>query len=183
VLVAWYLPTLDFSLWPFAALLAFFVPVSIWHELSWRQRVAEYARLRRKAGAEPGEWPSRELRILLAAQPWLLLSAAGLLLAGVAFAVFTLLLWPRTPAGFDLPINYFDLPYLWTMVVAGVAACVAAIAIALDAAHSPWARVADRVRRATHSSEERRRVLFAEALAADPELQLRGRDSDVSPQL
>jgi hypothetical protein len=170
VLVSWYLPIPMFSLWPCAVLLAIFIPVSIWHERNWRKVLAEYAERRRAAGAPAGEWPSSELAHLMGIQPWLLFAVAGILAAVTAFGIYVALLWPHKPPGFDLPINPYDLPYLWSMIVAGTAAVVAVVAIAVDVARSPWAGVARSVRRSMYAPPAERERRFALALAADPEV-------------
>jgi len=173
MLVSWYLPNLELStLWPCAALLIVFIPVSIWHERNWRRTLADYAEARRKAGAAPGEWPSPALARLMSVQPGLVLFACALLGMGVAVAAATALIWPQKPPGFDLPINPYDLPYLWTMVVAGTAAIVAGVAIAVDVWRNPWSKVAAHVRRAIHARPLVRAQLFEAALKVDPELML-----------
>jgi hypothetical protein len=70
-----------------------------------------------------------------------------------------------------LAINPLDLPYLWSMIVAGSAAVVAGVAIALDIRLNPWSKVGRFVRRAMHAPPVVRVQLFADALKADPELQ------------
>ena len=173
MLVSWYLPNLELSsLWPCAALLLVFIPVSIWHERNWRRTLADYAEARRKAGAAGGEWPSAALARLMSIQPGLVMFACALLGLGVAVAAATALIWPQTPPGFDLPINPYDLPYLWSMVVAGAAAVVAGVAIAVDVWRNPWSKVAKHVRRAIHARPIVRAQLFSAALKVDPELLL-----------
>jgi hypothetical protein len=71
------------------------------------------------------------------------------------------------------------------MVVAGTAAVIGAIALGLDLARSPWARVASRVRRATHAPTETRERLFSAALAVDPGVeraQLADEDAEVQTE-
>jgi hypothetical protein len=164
----WYLPTLGFSLWPCAALIVVFIPVSIYHERNWRRTLAAYAQVRRDAGAEDLEWPSAELSHAMGVQLWLVLTATLALATMTGVAVWAAMLWPHTPPGFELPINYYDLPYLWGFVVVGTAAVVAGIAIAVDVGRSPWRGVARKVRRAIYAKPPERERLFALALAADP---------------
>jgi hypothetical protein len=173
MLVSWYLPTIEFSLWPCAILLLVFVPVSIWHERNWRRTLAEYAHARVGAGASDAPWPSSGLAHLMGVQPGLVLLVCGLLGVAVLIAAGTALMWPRTPPGFDLPINPYDLPYLWSMVVAGTAAVVAGVAIAIDVWRNPWSRVARLLRRAIYARPAVRAQLFAQALVVDPELRAR----------
>ena len=168
MLFAWYLPTLGFSLWPCVALLVLFVPVTIWHEVAWRRTVREYARLREEAGAADGDWPRWDVRVLLGTQPWLVLLAAALLSAMLLVALYGLVMWPKRPLGFEMAVNYYDLPYGWSMVVAGLAALAAAVALALEAARSPWAPVARTIRHAVHAPHALREQLFARALVVDP---------------
>jgi len=170
VLVSWYLPTVGFSLWPCAVLLLVFIPVSIWHERNWRRTLAAYAVVRREAGAPQGEWPSFGLAHLMGVQPGLVLLVCALLGVMVATAAGAALMWPRTPPGFDLAVNPLDLPYIWSMVVAGTAAVVAGVAIALDLLHNPWSKVAWLVRRAIYTPAEQRARFFAQALEVDPEV-------------
>ena len=173
MLVSWYLPNLELSaLWPCAVLLIVFIPVSIWHERNWRRTLADYADARRNAGAAEGEWPSAALARLMSVQPGLVLFACALLGVGVAVAAAAALIWPQTPPGFDLAINPYDLPYLWSMVVAGTAAIVAGVAIAVDVWRNPWSKVAKPLRRAIHARPLVRAQLFSAALTVDPELLL-----------
>jgi hypothetical protein len=166
--VSWYLPTLGFSLWPCAILLLVFVPVSIRHERNWRRTLAAYAEVRRNAGATEEDWPSPELVHVMGVQPGLVLLAStmlGLMLCLAAWAAF---LWPRRPPGFELPLNSLDLPFLWSMIVAGIAAVIAGVAIALDVRSNPLSGVAFHVRRAIYASAEERASRFAQALLVDP---------------
>ncbi len=164
----WWLPTLGFSLWPCAILLIIFVPISVFHERNWKRTSAEYAVYRAAAGATDGTWPPEDSRIVLGIQPWLLVAVASLLAAMTLTGLATLLVWPHKLPGFDYPINYFDRPYLWCMVVAGTAAVVAALTLAFDIMRNPWSRVANRVRRAIYAKPAARTRYFEEALAADP---------------
>lgn len=164
----WYLPTLGFSLWPCAVLLAVFVPISLYHERNWRRTLAEYARMRRAAGATDSEWPPSDARHLLGVQPWLLLVVAALLAAMTASGLAALLAWPHRLPGWEQVLNYYDRPYLSAMSVIGIAAIVAVVALAIDIAHQPWAPVAAKVRRAIYAPAEKRAKLFAAALAVDP---------------
>ena len=168
MLVSWYLPTVGFSLWPCAVLLFVFVPVSIWHERNWRRTLADYAQLRLDAGASDERWPTPELAPLMGVQPWLLLAVSALLALMVALAAWAALMWPSKPPGFEVPLNPLDLPYVWCMVVAGTAAVVACVAVAVDLLGSPWARVSDCVRRSMHAPADVRAALFARALSSDP---------------
>ena len=165
----WYLPTVDYPLlWPCVGVaLLVFVPVSIWHERAWRRTIAEYGVARLAAGASD-PWPPAGMSALLGVQPWLVLTAAGLLALMTALGLAALLVWPRKLPFFDGPLNYFDRPYVASMAVAGTAAVVGAVALGIDLARSPWARTARTVRRATHASSKKREQLFAAALEVDP---------------
>jgi hypothetical protein len=166
--VSWYLPTLGFSLWPCVVLLLVFIPVSIWHERNWRRTLASYAVARRDAGATDGDWPSPGLVHLMGVQPGLILLACAMLGLMVGIAAWAALLWPRRAPGFELPVNPLDLPFLWSMVVAGIAAISAGVAIALDVRSNPLSRVAHHVRRAIYASADERSSRFAQALLVDP---------------
>ena len=144
MLVSWYLPTIEFSLWPCAVLLLVFVPVSIWHERNWRRTLAAYAAARRDAGAAEEEWPTRSLRRVMGVQPGLVLAACTLLALVTGLGVVAAFVWPKRLPGFDLPINPYDLPYLWSMIVAATAAVVAGVAVAVDVWRNPWSRGAVR---------------------------------------
>lgn len=165
---SWYLPEPTFPLWPCAVLLVVFIPVSIWHERNWRRALAAYAQARTEAGAADEGWPTPDLARAMGVQLWLVLLVTILLALGVAIAAWAALLWPHRPPGFDQPLNLYDLPYLWSFIVAGTAAVIAGLAIALDVGRSPWVGVARKVRRAIYASPEERARLFALALAADP---------------
>lgn len=165
---SWFLPEPAFPLWPCAVLLLVFIPVSIWHERNWRRTLAAYARVRAGAGARDANWPTPSLARMMGVQPWLVLLATSLLALVTAVAIWAAVVWPQRPLGFDVPINPFDLPYIWTSVVMGIAAVIAGLAIAWDAGSSPWAGVARKVRRAIYASAEERERWFAEALAVDP---------------
>ena len=168
MLVSWYLPTVGFSLWPCAVLLAVFVPVSIWHDRNWRRTLAAYAQARRDAGASAEKWPSGELARVMGVQPWLIFTVGMLLALVVATAAWAAVIWPGKPLGFETPLNPYDLPYVWSMVIAGAAAVVACMAVAIDLSRSPWARVAESVRRSMYAPQDKRAVLFAQAIASDP---------------
>jgi hypothetical protein len=165
----YYLPTIDYPvIWPcLGAALLVFVPVSIWHDRAWKRTLAEYGAVRLAAGAED-PWPPVGMSALIGVQPWLILTSAGLLAVMTAIALGALLVWPGKLPFFDYPLNYFDRPYVATMVVAGTAAVVGAVALGVDLARSPWARTAHNVRAATHRKPEKRDRCFAAALAADP---------------
>ena len=163
-----YLPTIDHPPWFCAVLLVIFIPVSIWHERNWRATLAAYATMRLEAGATDADWPTAGLRRQLGVQPWLVLAAAGLLAAMVVLGAAALLVWPQKLPFFDEVINYFDRPYLAVALVAGIAAVVGALALAIDLARSPWAAVARLVRGTTYATPEARKAAFTEALAADP---------------
>lgn len=166
--VSWYLPTLGFSLWPCVALLLVFIPVSIWHERNWRRTLALYAVARRDAGATDEDWPSPGLVHLMGVQPGLVLVACTMLGLMVGIAAWAALLWPHRAPGFELPVNPLDLPFIWSMVVAGIAAVIAGVAIALDVRSNPLSRVAHHVRRAIYASADERASRFAQALLVDP---------------
>lgn len=163
-----YLPTIDHSLWPCAVLLVVFVPVSVWHEVHWRRVLAEYAVLRREAGAAAGEWPTSELRWVLSLQPWLILFATILLGIMVAIGGAALLAWPNRLPNFNEVINYYDRPYLGAMLIAGAAAVVGGCALAIDLERSPWKGVARLIRRAPHGSQAQRDEIYSAALKVDP---------------
>jgi len=165
-----WLPTLEFSLWPYMVLLIVFIPVSLWHERAWRRTLAEYAQLRAEAGAHDAAWPSQGLRRRLGTQPWLLVAAAVPLAAMTALGLAALLAWPKGLPGFDQPLNYFDRPYLAAVSVAAIAAIVAVIAVVVDLLGSPWARVASNLRRAVHARPAARARRLATALEADPDV-------------
>jgi hypothetical protein len=164
----WYLPTVDYPLWPCAGLtLLVLIPVTIWHERAWRRTLAEYGAARSAAGAvDP--WPPEGMGALLGVQPWLLLTAATLLAMMTALGLAALLMWPRKVAFFDAPLNYFDRPYVAATVVAGIAAVVGAVAVGIDLMRWPWAGVARALRRATHAAPEKHAKLMSAALQADP---------------
>jgi hypothetical protein len=157
-----------FSLWPCVVTLLVIIPVSFWHERNWRKTLADYSALRREAGAPEGEWPPRGLSNNMGVQPGLILTVCALLAAMTAFSVYAALIWPNRPPGFDMPINPYDLPYLWAMAVAGTATVIAGVAVAMDLARSPWTKVARNVRRAIYAPQAERERRFALALAADP---------------
>jgi hypothetical protein len=144
-----------------------FIPVSIWHDRAWKRTLAEYGAARAKAGATDS-WPPLGMSALIGVQPWLILTCAGMLAIMTALGLGALLVWPHRLPFFDGPLNYFDRPYVATMVVVGTAAVVGAVALGVDLARSPWAAAASKVRRATHARPETRERLFAAALAVDP---------------
>ena len=164
----WYLPTLSFSLWPCVALLIVFIPVSILHERNWKRTLSAYSEFRRDAGATEADWPSADLARAMGVQPWLVSLATAMLAIVTGVALWAALLWPHRPAGFDAAINWYDLPYLWSFIVAGIAAVIAGLAIAIDVGRSPWRGVARKVRRAIYVDPQERTRLFALAHAADP---------------
>jgi len=161
-MVAPYLPTIDHSLWPCVALLVIFIPVSIWHERHWRRTLAEYADMRRDAGADDAEWPDSELRMVLGLQPALVAFATVLLAGMVLLGAVALFAWP-----------HFDRPYLSAMLVAGVATVVGALVLVVDLWCSPWHGVAFNIRRAVHAPAEKRAARLAAALELDPDLRSR----------
>ena len=171
----WYywFPTIDIPLWPCAVLLVIFAPVSVWHERNWRKTLAEYAAYRREAGAPDTAWPPVGLRARMSVQPGLVAIVAATLAVMTGIALWGLLVWPHRPLGWDMPVNYFDLPYLWTMVVASIAAVVGAFALAVDLWRSPWVKVAARIRRSMYRPAEVKAAMFAAALEIDPEMQPR----------
>jgi hypothetical protein len=165
----WYLPTVEYPLlWPCVGVaLLVFIPVSIWHDRAWKRTLAEYGAARVAAGATD-PWPPEGMSALIGVQPWLVFTVAAFLSAMVALGLAALVVWPHRLPFFDGPLNYFDRPYLAAMLVAGAAAVVGAVALALDLARSPWARVAGRLRRATHARPDVRERQFASALEVDP---------------
>ncbi len=168
-MVTMYLPTVYWPyLWPCAVLLVVFIPVSIWHQVHWGRTVAEYAELRRAAGAADGPWPTRDLRWVLSLQPWLLLLVASLLAIMVATGVVTMVVWPHRLFAFGNILNYYDRPYLASMLVAGVAAVIGVTALAIDLLRSPWKGVAAQVRRAVHASPSQHESRLHAALKLDP---------------
>jgi len=176
---SFYLPTIDHSLWPFAVLLVVLVPLSFWHDRNWRSTLGAYADARRAAGAEDGVWPGAELTWTLGLQPWLLFFVAAILAAMVALGAAVLATWPHRFMNFDEVLNYYDRPYLSAMLVAGVAAIVGTIALAVDLRRSPWSGVANEVRRCTYASPEERAERFERALACDPGINAAGlRDAE-----
>lgn len=170
MLVSWYLPTVGFSLWPCAGLLAFFIPVTAMHERNWRRTIAAYAAMRKGAGATDDAWPTRQQRVILGVQPWLLFTVSGLLGAFALFALWALLQWPHRPPGFEAVINFYDLVYLWCTLAMALGAVAIGLAIGVEAARSPWAGVAQRIRRSMYAPASARERLLAEALAIDPGL-------------
>ena len=166
----WYLPIPAYPLWPCLVAVIVLIPVSLLHERNWRRTLAAYAELRAQAGVAEGEWPSPDLRVALGLQPWLLVIVAVPLALLTAAGIFAGLAWPARPFGFDVAVNFFDLPFLWSMIVAATAALVATFAVLVDLLRSPWRRVADCVRRAIYASPEVRADLFAKALEADPDV-------------
>lgn len=165
---SWWLPPLEFSLWPCAILLIIFVPISIHHERNWRRTLAQYAEARREAGADDGEWPPPGAAMLMGVQPWLVFAVAGILAAATLLGLALVLAWPHRVPGFSVPLNYFDRPYMWCMIVAGTAAVVGAVALGIDVVRSPWAAVAHQVRRSMYGTEEMRAARFSAALLVDP---------------
>jgi hypothetical protein len=165
---SFYLPTIDHSLWPVAVVLVALVPLSFWHERNWRSTLAAYADARRAAGASDEAWPGAEVGWMLSLQPWLLAFAAALLAAMVALGATVMAVWPHRMPGFDETLNYFDRPYLGAMLVAGTAAVIGAIALAIDLWRSPWAGVAKEIRRSVYVTADERAERFGRALEADP---------------
>jgi hypothetical protein len=165
---SWYLPIPMFPLWPCVVAILVFIPVSIWHERNWRRTLAEYAERRHAEGAPPGVWPTADLAIALSLQPWLVLGVTTALALVTGFGIYAAVLWPYRPPGFDLPINPYDLPFLWSMIVAGAAAVAAGLAIGIDGVTSPWAPVAHELRRSMYAKPEVRERRFSAAISADP---------------
>jgi hypothetical protein len=167
---SWYLPVPGFPLWPCLVLVIVMIPVSVWHERNWRRTLAEYAALRVEAGVPEGPWPPSDLRVALGLQPWLLLAVAAPLTLMTLVGIVGGLAWPYRPFGFETEMNFYDLPYLWSMIVAATAAIIACVAVAIDLTRSPWRTVAHSVRRAIHATPQVRAELFARALEADPDV-------------
>jgi hypothetical protein len=170
VFYSWYLPERPEWLWVCGALLLVFIPISIRHNRNWKRTLAQYAEIRREAGASDQPWPAPDLAFVMGLQLWLVVLVTTLLAGMTLFAAWAAWLWPFRPPGFDLPVNPFDLPYLWSFIVAGCAATVAGVTLAVAVARSPWWPVARRMRRAIYADPEARDRFFDEALQVDPEL-------------
>lgn len=167
-MVTMYLPTVDWPLWPCLVLLIVFIPLSIWHQVHWNRTVAEYAALRRAAGATDEPWPTPDLKWVLSLQPWLLLTVAAMLASMVAMGVAAMVAWPhRLFSAFDV-LNYYDRPYLASMLVAGSAAVIGVVALAVDLLRSPYKGVAAQIRRAVHAPQRQHDSRLAAALRLDP---------------
>jgi hypothetical protein len=167
---SWYLPVPAFPLWPCLALVIVMIPVSLWHERNLRRTLDAYSAVRVEAGVAEGEWPPSELRFVLGVQPWLLVVVAVPLAVMAILGIVAGVAWPAKPFGFEREMNFFDLPFLWSVVVMAVAAITAVAAMAVDLLRSPWREVARCVRRAIHASPAQRAELFARALEADPDV-------------
>lgn len=167
-MITYYLPTVERPLWPCLVLLVIFVPISIWHEIHWQRVVSDYAALRRAAGSQDEEWPTSEVRWVLSVQPWLLLVVSAMLAAMVALGAAALLCWPHRLPYFNEVLNYYDRPYLTAILVAGAAAVIGAVTLAIDLLFSSWRGVATHIRRAVHASRAVQEQLFASALSVDP---------------
>jgi hypothetical protein len=167
-MVTMYLPTVYWSPWPCIVLLAVFVPVSIWHQVHMNRTLVEYAAMRRAAGATDEAWPPPELRWVMSLQPWLLFLVAALLGAMVITGTAAMIAWPhRLFPGINV-LNYYDRPYLASMLVAGTAAVVGVVALAIDLSLSPWSDVAAKIRRAVHAPQPKRDEWLSAALKVDP---------------
>jgi hypothetical protein len=173
----WYLPNRPSWLWVCGALLLVFIPVSVRHDRNWKRTLAEYADIRREAGAIAEEWPRPDLAFLMGLQLWLVSLVTVMLAVMTAVAVWAAVLWPFRPPGFDLPVNLYDLPWLWSFVVAGTAAVVAGLTLMVAIWRSPWWSVARKIRGATYADPVRRQEIFAEALSVDPEVGARSGQS------
>lgn len=169
-MITMYLPTVERPLWPCVLLLLIFIPISVWHEIHWHRTIAEYAALRRAAGAGDDEWPNSELRWVLSLQPWLLLVVASMLAMMVGLGAAALLAWPHRLPFFSEVLNYYDRPYLTAVLIAGAAAVVGTVTLSIDLIGSSWREVANHIRRAVHAPKATRDRHFALALAADPEV-------------
>jgi hypothetical protein len=76
--------------------------------------------------------------------------------------------WPhRLFSALDV-VNYYDRPYLASMLIAGSAAVVGVVAVAVDLLQSPYKGVAIQIRRAVHAPRRQRDSRFAAALRLDP---------------
>lgn len=169
MLVSSYLSRSGYPLWACLTLVVILVPVTLWHEHNWHRTLETYGQLRIEAGAAESEsWPPEDYAWLMGVQLWLVLLTSALLASVTGLALWLALQWPEGVSSLDLPINRFDLPYLWGFAVAGGAATVAGLAIAWDMWRSPWVRVARRIRWAIYAKEPKRARLFTEALALDP---------------
>lgn len=171
-MVTMYLPPFEYwPVWPCLTLLVIFIPVSVWHQHHWNRTVAEYAELRREAGAPDETWPPSELKWVLSVQPGLLFAVSALLIVMLGFGFGALIAWPHRLFPWMNILNYYDRPYLATMLVAGSAALVGALALAIDLSRSEWRGVARQVRRAVHAPRRARQERFAAALMIDPGLE------------
>jgi len=166
----WYLPIPAYPLWPCLVAVIVLIPVSLLHERNWRRTLAAYAAARVQVGVAPAEWPSPDLRVALGLQSGLLVAVAVPLAIVTAIGIFAGLAWPARPFGFETELNFYDLPFLWSVIVAATAALVATVAVLVDLLRSPWRGVANCVRRAIYASPEVRAELFAKALEADPDV-------------
>lgn len=157
------------SIRPHLIVLLLFAIISIAHERNWRRLLADYAAARREAGAsEDGTWPSTWLSYALSMQPVILVLLACCLIPMVGFGLYGALYWPHRPPLFFAPIHPDDLPVLWAGIVAGCAAVLALVVVAVAMWRSPWQGVARRLRRSVYAPAEKRAVLFAEAIERDP---------------
>jgi hypothetical protein len=166
----WYLPDRPSWLWVCGVLLLVFIPVSVRHDRNWKRTLSEYADARREAGAAAGKWPQADLAFLMGLQLWLVLSVTTMLGLMTAVAAWAAWSWPYRPPGFDLPVNLYDLPWVWSFVVAGTAAVVAGVTLVVAIWRSPWWPVARKIRGAIYADPVRRQEILAEALKLDPEL-------------
>ncbi len=120
------------------------------------------------AGATDEPWPTRDVRWVLSLQPWLMMLVASLLAIMVATGVVTMVVWPHRLFAFGNILNYYDRPYLASMLVAGIAAVIGVTALAIDLLRSPWKGVAAQVRRAVHASPSQHESRLHAALKLDP---------------
>ena len=153
-----------------AGFLLLMAPVSFAYDRTYRATLAEYAELRRAAGAVD-EWPPPSLRGQIFVSPALLLLFAG---ATASLSLVGALDDLLRGDAFGLLPGYMPEPRLSALlpaVVLGIAATVVLVALALRGFWSPWWPVQARLRRAAMVSGDRRQLLLAEALEYDPSLE------------
>ncbi len=150
------------------AFLALMAPVSMAYDRTYRATIAEYAELRRSAGAPEAEWPDASLRREIFVSPVLLMMFATLSAVLSAFGAMDEYL-RADPFGW-LP-GFVPEPRLSALLPAiglGIVATVVLVALALRGFWSPWWPVQVRLRRAAMLKGAKRAALLAETLGFDP---------------